>query len=111
MSSILDLPINQLNQKRLKIVLIKQSILSLPCFRKYDIECISSSAPTITQSLSDPDALSGPSDFSQTFDASDGVLSGIPYECAIRTTVNGVLSAKSNPAVFVTPDSGMNCVE
>ncbi|XP_052242642.1 uncharacterized protein LOC127852727 [Dreissena polymorpha] len=72
---------------------------------KYDVECSSSLATIITKSVVDNNATVGSTNFSVTFKASDGVVSGTPYECAVRINISGVLSAKSDPVVFVTPDS------
>ncbi|XP_052773067.1 uncharacterized protein LOC128211948 isoform X3 [Mya arenaria] len=72
----------------------------------YHVECISSYASTVLGSRTDTNATDGPTAFSLGFDASDGVEAGTPYECSIKMELNNSdVSAKSEPAVFVTPDS------
>lgn len=72
--------------------------------RDYDVICTSTSGGSLTNSISDDNTTSGSTSFSLTFTESDGVLPGTSYECAIKTTIDGITSAKSVPAVFTTPD-------
>lgn len=69
----------------------------------YDVVCTSNTSPTLTQTTTDPNAAVGSTSFSVTF--TTGVLPGTEYECAVKLTVNGIISAKSNAAVFTTPDN------
>ncbi|XP_053385183.1 uncharacterized protein LOC123535929 [Mercenaria mercenaria] len=70
----------------------------------YTVICSSSTASTLTDTVTDDEAANGTKSFSVTFEEADGVLPGTSYECSIETTIDGQDSAKSAPAVFTTPD-------
>jgi hypothetical protein len=73
-------------------------------FRDYTVICSSASGTTLTDLVADDEAVNGSTSFNVTFSEADGVLPGTAYECSVKTTIDGQDSAKSPPAVFVTPD-------
>ncbi|XP_060579535.1 uncharacterized protein LOC132736424, partial [Ruditapes philippinarum] len=71
---------------------------------EYTVICSSASGTTLTDLVADDEAVNGSTSFNVTFAEADGVLPGTAYECSVKTTIDGQDSAKSPPAVFVTPD-------
>ena len=65
--------------------------------------CVSVSAATLEDTLDDTDTTAGSSSFSMSF--TTGVEAGTTYECSIKMERDGYTSAKSAPAIVVTPDA------
>lgn len=77
-------------------------------YRTYSVICTSSSGSTLTKQTKDDAAENGTTTFSDVFTTADGVQTGTPYECAVKMAIDsGQVSAKSEPAVFITPDAGV----
>ncbi|XP_060555809.1 uncharacterized protein LOC132716530 [Ruditapes philippinarum] len=70
---------------------------------EYQVTCVSNTASTLYDTESDGDATAGSGSFSLTFNT--GVVPGTTYECSIKMDQSSYTSAKSMPAVVITPDA------
>ena len=61
------------------------------------------SAATLTDTESDANSLAGATSFTVAFNT--GVVAGTTYECSVTLTTGGYTSAKSPPAIVITPDT------
>ena len=71
----------------------------------YIVNCDSTTAATLTETIVDDAAESGTTKFSVTFDQTAGVVPGTIYECSVKMEKDGYTSAKSFPSVVITPDA------
>jgi len=70
--------------------------------REYQLTCVSDTAATLYDTLTDEDATAGPTEFKITFDA--GVETGTTYDCSMKLDNKGYTSGKSAPSFVITPD-------
>lgn len=64
--------------------------------------CVSDTASTLYNTVTDGDATAGSGSFTMTFNT--GVVPGTTYECSIKMVYSSYTSAKSSPSVVITPD-------
>lgn len=71
----------------------------------YTVNCDSTTAATLTDTVVDDQAGAGSAEF--TVDFTDGVIPGTTYECSVEMEKDGYTSARSFPSVVITPDASL----